>query len=389
MIESIHIKDFQSIKDAEVTLGQFTVFTGPSSSGKSAFMRALNALTRNSFTPSQVRLGATQSTMSAQVDGSCVKAVRGKAKSTYMLDDEEFTKAGRSVPEAVETLLAMPLVADTESSFATQFDKPFLISEPGATAAKVIGTLTNVSVLHDAMRESSRRRLSINAELKVRNADLARLEDEAKAFEYLPAAEQDWQAAEALWEAAAEYREQGQALERHVSDITLKRKAISESSKDIWDSSEAMEILSEISDSTSILEKLSSTLQTVDINKANMPTWDYSAVPQDTQEFSSLVDSLLGVSAQILRIETAQESTPKWSYTLVPTPDVVDSVFSPVSTLETLDLTLRNILSKVEALQEAMTQMSEASKEIAHAEADLSAVLAGVDVCPLCETPLG
>ena len=123
MIENISVQDFQSIEFGKVDLGKFTVFTGPSSSGKSAFLRALHGLTRNSFNPSQVRLGQSVTTVS-DVDGRKVEAVRGKSKSTYKLDDEEYTKAGRAVPEDVEAVLSMPLVADLESSFATQFDKP-------------------------------------------------------------------------------------------------------------------------------------------------------------------------------------------------------------------------------------------------------------------------
>lgn len=170
-IKRATIKDFQSIKDLNLEFGKFTVLVGPSSSGKSAALRAIKSLLRNSFVPTNVRQGAPKSVVSVDFDDVSVSSERGKSLSTYYLGTEAFTKSGRSVPEPITKAIKFPLIEGVDPSFSFQFDKPFLLSESGSTAAGVIGSLTNVSLLHQAVREANRRRSEASSTLKVRRVD--------------------------------------------------------------------------------------------------------------------------------------------------------------------------------------------------------------------------
>lgn len=184
-LKSAQVRDFQSIKDSSVDFGDFTVLVGPSSSGKSAFLRGVRACIRNNFTPSMVRNGAQKSLVSIEFDDGVEVAIeRGKSLSTYVLGkgEQKFTKSARAVPPEIEKALALNLIEGVDATMLFQFDKPFLLALSGAQAAQVIGSLTNASLLHAAVREANRRSQEASGVLKVRRMDLDKMREQAKQF---------------------------------------------------------------------------------------------------------------------------------------------------------------------------------------------------------------
>jgi DNA repair ATPase RecN len=206
-LKHAHVQDFQSIKDIDIELGSFTVLVGPSNSGKSAFLRGLKACVRNSFVPSNVRQGSSKSIIGLEFsDSSDVVIERGKSLSTYKLGSgaDVFTKSARGVPDDVAKVLRFPLVGGVDATFAFQFDKPFLLSESGSTAGQVLGSLTNVSLLHAAVREANRRRQEASGVLKVRQSDVIRLSAQVDKYRDLPSQKKTLDAAKkALLDAQA------------------------------------------------------------------------------------------------------------------------------------------------------------------------------------------
>lgn len=386
MIENISVQDFQSIESGKVDLGKFTVFTGPSSSGKSAFLRALHGLTRNSFNPSQVRLGQSVTTVSAIVDGRKVEAVRGKSKSTYKLDDEEYTKAGRAVPEDVEAVLSMPLVADLESSFATQFDKPYLIADPGSTGAKVLGTLTNVSVLHDGMREANRRKLSINAEIKVRKADLEADNAEVEQYLDLPLLEESISKAEDALIRIQYIQRDATEVDSLVDTVSLRNRTLEQYEKEVVDLSAYSKTLEEVTSDLHILSGVDGAVNNIQILKRQLPTWKYKDVPSDMDEAERLIAQALELDTITSRIESLNKNTPDWDYTAVPSSDRLDT--NTLSDLSSLDRLLTDMVSSFESLKMYTLNKKKASIEVERLESELHNILEGVDMCPLCNTPL-
>jgi DNA repair ATPase RecN len=191
-VDQLKVSNFQSIASADVTLDGFTVLEGPSNSGKSAFLRATRAVVRNVNNPSVVRQGTKSLSVEAVFGLQHVMVERGKSLSTYRMvaeDDgieEMFTKSGTQVPTDVAEVLRMPLIAGTDANFSFQFDKPFLLSETGSTVAAVLGTLTNVALLYEAVREANRRRTEASSVLKVRDRDIATLTERLETFADLP-----------------------------------------------------------------------------------------------------------------------------------------------------------------------------------------------------------
>lgn len=186
-IDRLKISNFQSLESADLELGPFTVIVGPSNSGKSALLRALKAVVRNVNSPSAVKIGKTAFTAQVFFGSTVVSIERGKSQSAYRVtlpdeSEEVFTKAGRTVPEEVQKILALPTPEGPDLTFSSQIDPPFLLSETGTVAAKMLGDLTNVSKLHAAAKEANRRRLEASKILKIRKDDAVgcaqRLKDE-------------------------------------------------------------------------------------------------------------------------------------------------------------------------------------------------------------------
>lgn len=176
MIDRLHVTNFQSLAEADIELGGLTVIVGPSNSGKSAVLRALKAVVRNVGSPSAVRVGQSLFTSSVIFDGTTVALERGKSASTYKViaadgSEDVFAKAGRTVPEEVQRLIGLPDPDGPDLVFSSQIDPPFLLSETGSTAAKMLGDLTNVSRLHAAAKEANRRRLESSKVHKIRTED--------------------------------------------------------------------------------------------------------------------------------------------------------------------------------------------------------------------------
>ncbi len=191
MISEIEVSNYQSLGSLVVKPGRFTVITGRTGAGKSALIRALHALAFNVRGTRDIMYGEKTFTVSMagseddrdQHDASNFwqATIRRGVKDSYQLavgiNQKTYTKLQGKVPEAVSDTLRLG-----EINFATQFDRPFLLDSTGGDVARVLGRLTNVTLLFRAAQEANRRRLAVNAELKTRQADLALLEQQIEQY---------------------------------------------------------------------------------------------------------------------------------------------------------------------------------------------------------------
>lgn len=192
-MDRLIIRNFQSLKSVDLDLGKLTVIVGPSSSGKTALVRALRALTSNVRGSDFVSRGSKAAAISALVGDSQVVLLRGEGKGEYRVrtaldqgdtPEEVFTKLAGGVPEKVTEVLGIP--PKSLIHFAGQFDPPYLLTATGSEIARHLGELTNVSTILEGVREARRRCSSANSSLKVRKADLANLKEKAAAYSELP-----------------------------------------------------------------------------------------------------------------------------------------------------------------------------------------------------------
>lgn len=190
MITDVEVEDYQSIHKAQVKLGRFTVITGPTGSGKSGLLRAMRLVAFNARGASFIRHGAKscQVALGFEEEQLVVGIARGgRGSDRYRVVTmptasakpgiQEFTKLGGEVPDQVREVVNL-----SEVNFAGQFDRPYLLTESGSQVARVLGELTNVTLVFDAAREANRRKLENARELKAAETRLAALREQGRQF---------------------------------------------------------------------------------------------------------------------------------------------------------------------------------------------------------------
>lgn len=225
MIDRIVVHNFQSLKSVDITLGKLTVVVGPSSSGKTALMRALRALASNVRGSQFITQGTKKASISAHTANGVITLERSEAGGTYKLSlngaDKVYTKLGGAVPEDITRALNLqPITTESSSiNFAGQFDRPYLLDDSGATVARVLGELTNVSTIFAAVREANRRRTAASSTLKTRKADFEGLKDQAAKFKALPQQQEAIKAAEKAYERAVDIQGSLTRLEQMLDTV--------------------------------------------------------------------------------------------------------------------------------------------------------------------------
>lgn len=206
MLSEIEIRNYQSLHHVKLELDKFTVIVGPTSSGKSAFTRAMKMLTSNQRGDAFVTHGERTATITATTDKGIVSLSRGAVNEYTVIpvghpeEQRSFTKLAGAVPEEVTAFLGIE--PKDPLNYASQFDKPYLLDNSASEVARVLGALTNVNVILEAAREANRQRTSQNQQLKVRSSDLEEVQRRIQG--YLPLREQlaALERADAAWEAA-------------------------------------------------------------------------------------------------------------------------------------------------------------------------------------------
>lgn len=188
MLERIEVKSFQSLHDVVLDLGKFTVILGESESGKSAFVRAVHAWAFNVQGNSHVTYGHEYAAVTTTLTDWAVTIERGEGRSVYRVTDrltgrelEPFGKLNKGVPDQIREILNL-----SDTNFSDQFDHPYLLKDSGAQVARVLGELTNVNTILEAVQVGNKKRLALAGELKLRQSDLNQAQKELLEFEDLP-----------------------------------------------------------------------------------------------------------------------------------------------------------------------------------------------------------
>ena len=223
MIEKIHVRNFQSLHDVELELGPFTVIVGPSSSGKSALMRATRTLTSNRRGDEFISHGERTASISAVTDKGTVTLTRSKktTDNAYTVTPNDpghplypqrvFTKLGGDTPPEVSAFLGIP--AKDPINYAGQFDKPYLLDESAGEVARTLGGLTNVNVIFEAARESNRRKLADAQTLRMRSTDLEEIKNRVPGYRSL-------KSQDAALTAAEQHIAAARSLEKRIARLS-------------------------------------------------------------------------------------------------------------------------------------------------------------------------
>lgn len=220
MISAVEVHNFQSLYHIKLDLSRLTVIVGPSSSGKSAFTRALRTLTSNRRGNEFISHGERTASISATTERGIVTLTRGKGVSdnAYVVIPAEdpskqrtYTKLGGETPPEVSQFLGIE--QRDPINYASQFDKPYLLDDTAGEVARILGALTNVNVIFEGARESNRRKLQHATTLRTRAEDLESVKERVPAYRSLKAQ------AEALTRAEAAI-EQANKISRGIARLT-------------------------------------------------------------------------------------------------------------------------------------------------------------------------
>jgi exonuclease SbcC len=196
LIETVELTNFQSHRHVILPMGDLTVFTGSSNSGKSSVLRALTALVRNDAVGDYITHGESFLKVKVTLDcGTAVEWVKGKNENSYRItwpDGREsfFQKVGADVPDEVKAVLKLsPIVMEggqkAQVNIHEQLEAPFLIQDTPGHVAKVFGELTSASKLYTAVSEGIKKINRDKATKKVRKGDLEDLETQLESYQLL------------------------------------------------------------------------------------------------------------------------------------------------------------------------------------------------------------
>lgn len=354
-IFSLGVKNVQSVESLEFDFpvrdsgGSFVTLVGPSSSGKSALLRAVHALVNNTSSAAVLlRSGAKKFEVGATFNQSYVKIERGASLSTYVLGSDKYTKSGTSVPDDIAKAIGFK---DPDLHIRFQFDRPYLLDATSGQAATALAKLSHAHILRDAAAKASKI-------VRQRASEVSVLQTEQ-------------QNAQQSLEALGDVEAQGLVLEdaeQQMGEIqaTLERAA------------QAQNVLTRVSDGIAAVESSQAILD---------------GIPDVSQQFAALADTATkadSVRAAVQRYEGAQS--------------VLSTQRTPIS--EPMSLALLQVGEKHKFMDQvlwAINSLSAAQQRTSTAETDLVAKVEqrsniedqirvlreSIKVCPTCGQEVG
>lgn len=251
MIESIKAVNFQSLQNVELELGKLTVIVGPSSSGKSALTRAIKAVASNALDSDYITRGTKKSAVSLKTSDATVTIERELGDSSvYKIakvgsKESRFARLNRQVPtEVTEALGILPSTQEVaDINFAGQFDMPYLLKEGSSSVARILGQLTNVSVIFEAVKEASKKAKAASGIVNIRKKDQVALQTELANFTDIVSKAKQVNKAEAIVAECVE-------LEAQVVQL----RALLHAAQTASDALSAVQIIPDLPDTTELME---------------------------------------------------------------------------------------------------------------------------------------
>lgn len=172
----LSIRNFQSIKKAELDIEPLTVIVGPSDSGKSAIIRALAAALWNTPGNDFISWGSKKAEVDFQDGTDHIHYEKGSAPK-YTINGHDYSAIGRGPFAEVEAVGYRELQADSRKArpqLSRQHDAPFLISDdyPPTSVAALLGDLSDSAIVNKAKRVLEKDIKQLTSELNYKQGEL-------------------------------------------------------------------------------------------------------------------------------------------------------------------------------------------------------------------------
>lgn len=347
----IHIRNFQSLKQADLEVAGLTVVTGTNNSGKTACQRAVSGVFQNTGGTAFIRHGTDKCSVEIAFQDHTVVWEKGtKTRPTYIVDGGLPLFPGQAVPDEVQALGVRPIVAGGQEIWPTvapQFTgQVFLIDKPGSVLAEAVADVERVGQLNVALRSAESDRRAAASELKIRQTDLVKHEAEVARFDGLDEAVEVVQGLEAS-------RKKLEALQKAIENITSLRNQLRRVQAEVA-------ALSGIQD-------------------VSLPSDNVTVILDGLSALRGLQKRLTAAKAQVARYD-------QFSGAVLPEDE------SPKKLLEGLGV-LYGLRTRMGAAARQVTdcesELETAQEDLQKAEQEAQEALAELGQCPTCGTQMG
>lgn len=152
MLHRLEIRDFQSLSEVSLELGQLVVIIGSTNSGKSAVVRALQAALFNRSGGEFVREGKDATEVKLVFEGGPLTWRKPrKGGGEYRMNGTPLTRVGREAPPELDKLTGVREIVGegvkARLNFDDQFSEPFLLAGTGGQAARLLARVSKLDVL--------------------------------------------------------------------------------------------------------------------------------------------------------------------------------------------------------------------------------------------------
>ena len=165
MALTLHVENFQSLESVDVQFEGFTAITGPSNVGKSALIRALQAIMTNDLHKTWIRHGTKRATVRLNPDLPGLRSmefVKGGTINSYSLVTDEspepvkLPKVGKVAPDQVRDAGFSLLETDRETEHslhvARQLEPLFLVADSEPEITSIINSIFGTAPFEAAQR---------------------------------------------------------------------------------------------------------------------------------------------------------------------------------------------------------------------------------------------
>lgn len=217
-ITHLHVENYQSLGLADLDLAQVNIIVGPRSWGKSALLRALNALLTNQTGSDFIRKGEKECVVSVTLsDGVIVRWTKTVNSAQYEIlwtdgPPSVYEKLAGAVPQDVQDILNIhPIEVDKTFSITPQiheqFDAPLLMLESPGRIARALARTTKLDGIMQVQQIASKDLRTDRATIKTSDATIERLDarleelpDIDALIDRLTTAEKVFEVADSRWQ---------------------------------------------------------------------------------------------------------------------------------------------------------------------------------------------
>jgi exonuclease SbcC len=222
MVKSLQIKNFQSHENTELEfVPGVNVIIGPTDSGKTAVLRALELLIDNrplgnEFNSNWGGRTVVRLTTTEEITITRAQAEDGTDKTYKLSTIESPMKAfGSDVPKEIKEALNFD-----EINFQAQLDAPFLLTKTPGDVAKHFNKIAHLEKIDIANTNIKKEINQINSDIKHKQTDLKSKTAELETYQYLETLEKEIQAIEILDEQQIQNKRGFKELEKIYYDVS-------------------------------------------------------------------------------------------------------------------------------------------------------------------------